>query len=452
MYDELLEKGDIVDIRYPAKGFIVVKPWGMRIIKNLYREFETLLELDNHYPVHFPAVIPEENLRKEGEHFKGFESEVFWITRAGLNELKNKLILRPTSETAIYPMFSLWIKGYSDLPVKVYMSEAVWRYETKATRPLIRGREFLWIETHDAFASEKDALEQVKKDLEISQKVIKEKLKLDFMMLRRPEWDKFAGAEYTYAVDVLLPDGKVLQIATTHYLGQKFAKVFNVKFMDKDEQEKYVHQTCFGIGIYRILASLIYIHGDETGLRLPSSVAPVQVAIVPIKDTFDYAEELAKEVPYRWEIDKSDKSPGNKFYYWDKRGVPVKIIVGPKEKEENTVTLAFRHGKKITVKRENLLEELKKGLEEYDKSLFKPLEIKTVNTFEELKQAIKEKKVARANFCSLDQEGKACYAKIKEELSAEVRGERIDIQEKPTGTCVVCGKPASHIVYIAKQY
>ncbi|NPA22556.1 MAG: proline--tRNA ligase [Candidatus Micrarchaeota archaeon] len=454
MYDELLEKGDVVDIRYPAKGFIVVKPWGMRIIKHLYREFEDLLEEDGHHPVHFPAVIPEDNLRKEGEHFKGFESEVFWITRAGLKELQKKLILRPTSETAIYPMFALWIKGHSDLPVKVYLSEAVWRYETKATRPLIRGREFLWIETHDAFRTHEDAHAQVLKDLEIATKVIKELLKLDFIMVRRPDWDRFAGAEYTYAIDVLLPDGKVLQIATTHNLGQKFAKVFDIKFMDKDEQEKYVHQTCFGIGIYRILASIIYIHGDEVGLRLPSAVAPVQVAVIPVKpEAEEYAKEISKDIPYRTEVDLSQKSPGNKFFYWDKKGVPAKVVVGPKEMQEGTVTISMRTGEKITVPREKMVQVLSEKIKEYDEGLFKPIAIKDVSSLDELEQAIKEKKVARAGFCSISEEGKQCYQVIKEKFNAEVRGERIDIQESPEGMkCLVCGKEAKHVVYIAKQY
>lgn len=451
-FDDLLELGDIVDIRYPAKGFIVIKPYGMLAIKNLYRLFERELEIDGHEPVHFPAVIPERNLRLEEEHFKGFEGEVFWITRAGTNELEERYVLRPTSETAIYPMYALWIKSYRDLPVKYYLSGTVWRYETKSTRPLIRGREFLWIETHDAFRNEKEARSQISRDLEISRRVIRDRLKLDFIMVRRPSWDRFAGAVDTYAVDTLLPDGKVLQIATTHYLGENFARVFNVKYMDDTETEEYVHQTCFGIGINRILAATIYNHADETGLRFPSSIAPYQAVIIPIHPVSDMYIDRVMEIysKYRLKVDRREGiTPGNKFYYWDKRGVPIKIIVGKREEENSTITVSTRSGIKETIP---LGEDLDKYFEYYDDSIKQTLKIYDAKDLEDLKKILDAGGIARAPFCSVEKEGEECYRVIKERFKAEIRGVRIDVEEKPEGKCIVSGRKAEYVVYIAKQY
>lgn len=450
-FDTLLELGDIVDVRYPAKGFIVIKPYGMKIIKNLYMLFERELEKDGHLPVHFPAVIPEKNLKLEGEHFKGFESEVFWVTKAGLNELEESYLLRPTSETAIYPMYALWIKGWRDLPLKCYISGTVWRYETKSTRPLIRGREFLWIETHDAFRDEKEARAQIDKDLKIANKVIKEQLKLDFLMLRRPDWDRFAGAVETYAVDTLLPDGKVLQIATTHYLGENFARVFNIKYMDKEENEVYVHQTCYGIGISRILASLLYVHSDDIGLRLPSSVAPYQVVIIPIGDVSVYTNKVYNyyKDKYRIYIDSRELSPGNKFFYWDKKGVPIKIIIGEREKDTETIEVATRTKEKHIIR---FGESLDKFLQDQDNKLEYKMKIYDAKDLEDVGKIIENGGIARAPFYSIHKEGQEFYKIIKDKFKAEIRGIRIDKEEKVEGKCIVSGKKAEYMVYIAKQY
>ncbi|MCS7122727.1 MAG: His/Gly/Thr/Pro-type tRNA ligase C-terminal domain-containing protein, partial [Candidatus Micrarchaeota archaeon] len=389
----------------------------------------------------------------EEEHFRGFESEVFWVTRAGLNELEERYVLRPTSETAIYPMYSLWIKGVRDLPIKYYISGTVWRYETKSTRPLIRGREFLWIETHDAFRNEREARDQIYRDLEISNRVLRDKLRLDFLMLRRPVWDRFAGAVDTYAVDTLLPDGKVLQIATTHYLGENFARVFNVKYMDSDEREKYVHQTCFGIGINRIFASVMYIHADALGLRLPSSVSPYQFTIIPIGDVSkEYIEKVYNEYrdKYRISLDTREGiTPGNKFYYWDRKGVPLKILVGKKEESQNTITIGFRDGTKETIP---LGRDLDTYLERFDQSLVHTLKIHDAQTLEDVGRILEAGGIARAPFYSIDREGEEYYRVIKERYRAEIRGVRIDREERPEGKCIVSGRDAEVLVYIAKQY
>jgi len=314
-YSEILKKADLVDIRYNVKGFVVYRPWAMYMIKRIYSWFEQELEKHGHKPCLFPLVIPPKNFEKEKEHVEGFEPEVFWITEAGKKKIE-RLALRPTSETAFYQMYSLWIRSYTNLPLKLYQSCAVYRYETKATRPLIRTREILWAEAHDAFASEEEALAQVKEDMKTTRSVLWEKLGIPFMFFRRPAWDKFKGAIDTFASDTLLPDGKILQLPSTHYLGQNFAKAFDIKFKDEDGKEKYVYQTCYGPATSRILAAFISIHGDDRGLVLTPELAPIQIVIVPIlikgkeekvmKKCKELKEKLEKK--YRVELDLQENN------------------------------------------------------------------------------------------------------------------------------------------------
>ena len=261
---KFIEKGELIEDRYNIKGFYILRPWLMEIIDKIYEVWEEELKKTNHKKVLFPSLIPEENFEKEKEHVEGFKPEVFWVTEAGDTKLNTKVALRPTSETAFYSIYPLWIRSYEDLPLKLFQSCSVFRYETKATKPLIRQREFLWIEAHNAFATEEEALEQIKEDMEITTKVY-EFFKIPFLFFRRPEWDKFKGAVYTFAADTILPDGKRLQLPSTHYLKQNFSKIFGIKFADRDEKEKYVYQTCYGPPISRTAAAIISIHSHDCG-------------------------------------------------------------------------------------------------------------------------------------------------------------------------------------------
>lgn len=465
-YDEVLSRAEIVDIRYGVKGFIVYRPLAMEIIRKIYDMFEKLLETHGHRPALFPLVIPEKMLRKETKHIKGFEGQVFWVTHAGYGELDEKLALRPTSETAIYPMYSLWIKGHKDLPIKLYQSVTVYRYETKATRPLLRGREFLWIETHDAFKNKEDAKEQVAEDSMIFKKVVYEKLCIPFLHLRREEFDKFAGAEASYAFDCLLPDGRVLQIGTTHYLGENFAKAFEILYQDVDGKHKYVHQTCFGIGISRILAALILIHGDEFGLVLPFNIAPLQIVIIPIpKKEYDYdklynycvsIERELKEAGFKVYFDRTEKTPGEKFYYYDMRGVPIRIEIGPREVDNNQVTL-FRRDKKMRylVYKGELISKILEISKDIDELLRKHAEemltksIKEAKTYGELLTYVENKvPIIKIPFCGEEE----CAEVLRSEtLGYETRGY---VEEEKTfdEKCIVCGKKAHHITYLARAY
>ncbi|MHA2103081.1 MAG: aminoacyl--tRNA ligase-related protein, partial [Candidatus Hodarchaeales archaeon] len=287
-FTQVVKKAELADIRYGVAGFIVHLPNGYRLTRTIYEYLEKEFELDDHEPMLFPIVTLEENLKKEEEH-AGFTPEVYWITEAGSEKLERRLALRPTGETQIYPMYSLWVRSYNDLPLKRYQSRiTVYRNEMN-TRPFFRGREFMFMESHDVFVDHKGAMEQIYKDMEIMDKAIWEKLFIPFIFFRRPQWDKFKGADDTYASDTLNPDGRRNQISSTHDLGTNFAKAFDVQYIDESGESQYAHQTCFGPGIWRITAALISIHGDDNGLVLPFDIAPTQVVVVPI--TFSNKEE-----------------------------------------------------------------------------------------------------------------------------------------------------------------
>lgn len=359
-YHRILEDAEVIDSRFSIKGMPVYRKWGLTVIREMQRFLEGLLEADGHEPVLFPVLIPEDVLGKESEHIAGFEEQVFWVTHAGRTPLERKMALRPTSETSIYEMFNLWIRSHTDLPLKIHQSVAVYRYETKHTRPLIRGREFLWNEGHTAFATNEDAEANIKTVIGMYTKLINGLLCLPFQVNRRPDWDKFPGADYTLAFETLMPEGRTLQLATVHNLGQNFSKPFDITFEDEKGEHQHVFQTSYGPGFGRLLAAVISVHGDEKGLILPPAVAPVQAVVIPIlikdkkrKEVMDYSNKLVEKLKnegIRVELDDSDNRPGAKYYFWEMKGVPVRLEVGPKEVADKKVALVRRDtGKKELV-------------------------------------------------------------------------------------------------------
>ncbi|MHA1300796.1 MAG: aminoacyl--tRNA ligase-related protein, partial [Candidatus Helarchaeota archaeon] len=267
-FNEIISETEILDYRYPLKGCGVWRPYGFKIRKNVLRIIRDLLDETGHDETLFPLLIPDYIFAKEAIHVKGFEEEVYWVTHGGLKELDVKLALRPTSETAIYPMFALWIRSHADFPVKVYQAVSTFRYETKATRPLIRVREITTFkEAHTAHATWEDAEKQVEEGKMVYSKFF-QKLGIPYIINKRPEWDKFPGAVYTLAFDTLTMDRKSLQIGTVHNLGQTFAKTFNIEYETEDGGRDYAYQTCYGIS-ERTIAALIAVHGDDRGLKLP---------------------------------------------------------------------------------------------------------------------------------------------------------------------------------------
>jgi prolyl-tRNA synthetase len=465
-YSQVIQKAELADIRYNVKGFLVHMPWSVRIMKLMYNFLEKELEKYGHEPVWFPSVIPESFLKKEREHAE-FSAEVFWITEGGSDheKLEEKLALRPTSETAMYTMFSLWIRSWRDLPLKTYQTCQVWRYESY-TRPFIRGREFYWIEAHDVFASKEEAEKQVEEDMRITKNTLYKQFAIPFLFFKRPDHDKFKGAVSTFAADAIMPDGKVIQLPSTHFLGQNFSKAFDIKFVDKDGEVKYAWQTCYGPAFWRILGAVIAIHGDDKGLILPPPIAPYQAVIVPIyykekekRTVFKKADEILKNLKeFRIKVDKrTEHTPGWKFNYWELKGVPVRIEIGPTDVKKKQVVLVRRDtGKRTIVKEKLLRERLNKLLKDIQRNLIRRANkffkdhLSEAKNFNELKKILEEKGgIVRVNWCGSVE----CANYIKAETNGgTIRGTIFKKEERPESPCIWCGKEAKQVVYVAKQY
>jgi len=463
-YSQVLDKAEITDLRYNVKGFVIIRPWGTLTIENMYDLYEKALQEKGHQPCIFPVVIPEKNFKKESSHVKGFKPEVFWLKKI---KGEDNLALRPTSETAFYQMYSTWIRSWRNLPLKLYQRANIFRYETKATRPLIRSREFYWIETHDCFATKADAEAQVQQDILTTEQIMHQKFGIPFLPLKRPLWDKFAGSVYTIGSDVLMPDGKLIQQPSTHLLGQNFSKAFNIKFKNKSGKEEYVWQTCYGPAISRILASIISMHGDDNGLVLPFCISPIQIIIIPIYKAENKNKILSeckkiatklKALNLRVEIDISDKRPGEKYYEWELKGVPLRLEIGQAELKSKKIILFTRDTQKKTTISLKDLRKLKNYGDDFDVRLKKNADnfmkgkIITCKTKEEIKKAFKDKKIARIDFCSIEKPGIKCAEYIEKNIGAEVRGILANKKEKPSGNCIICNKKAKEVVYIGKSY
>ncbi|MFW9974335.1 MAG: proline--tRNA ligase [Candidatus Thorarchaeota archaeon] len=468
-YTEICRVAELADVRYGVKGFTPFPPWSFMSMNLMFEILEEVLQRKDHLPMYFPTVIPESNLTKEAQHVEGFTPQVFWIEEIGSGEkLEERLALRPTSETAIYPMYSLWVRSWRDLPMKRYQRCSVFRSEVKSTRPFLRGREFLWIESHNVYATHEEAKAQVIEDLETSKEVCTDNFGLPVMVFRRTQWDKFPGGLNTYAADTLMPDGKVIQLPSTHDLGDNFAKAFEIKYLNKDNEIVHAWQTCYGPAISRIYGAMISVHGDNKGLRLPFKVAPYQVVIVPIvkgknvESVLKYCIEVKKQLKkssIRVHLDDSDYTPGWKYHYWEMKGVPIRIEAGPRDIKQNSVVL-FRRD---TMKRETVnLKELNKRVvalgKEIDANLLRMAEAKfeglivDAERLGEIDDALNHGKIARVPFCSIEMDAYSCAEEIEKNTRGVIRGTRIDIDEKPEGVCVICGKVAKEVVYIARSY
>lgn len=466
-FHEIIQQAEIMDIRYPVKGLYVWCPFGFKIRQLVYSKLRELLDRD-HDEVYFPALIPETELGKEGEHIKGFEDEVFWVTHGGLEPLDVKLALRPTSETAMYPIFKLWIRSHADLPLKVYQIVNTFRYETKHTRPLIRLREITsFKEAHTAHRNYEEAEEQVREAVKLY-KEFYDFLAIPYLIFRRPDWDKFPGADYTIAFDTIMPDGRTLQIGTVHHLADNFARTFDIKYETPDGDHAYVHQTCYGIS-ERCIASLISIHGDDLGLILPFEVAPIQIVIIPIlyKGKEAQVEELSRKLlerlkcyGYRVLLDDSDERPGAKYYKWELKGVPIRFEIGPKEAEAGTVMISFRDEKK---KFSLSFEEITKDkIEEWAKELRRRLrnravemaksKIKFFDNLDDLANWIEQRGVGLIYLCSSTE----CGEVVEENAKGSVLGRFEEIPDwledfEYRGRCIVCGGEG-YLTGVAKTY
>ncbi|MEW6721926.1 MAG: proline--tRNA ligase [Candidatus Micrarchaeota archaeon] len=467
-YNSIIKEAQLCDIRYGIKGFVVFMPWAVMTMNRMYAMYEAILEARGHVPALFPALIPESYLTRESDHVKGFVPEVFWVTQAGAHPTEERYAMRPTSETAMYSMYALWIHGTRDLPLKLYQRCQVWRHETKATKPFIRSREFHWIEAHDCFATREQAMQQVREDMEMAEQVIHNHFGVPFLFFKRPQWDKFAGAEDTFAADTLMPDGRALQLPSTHMLGQHFSKAFGIKYTDEKGKEEYVWQTCYGPAISRIYAAVISTHGDDKGLVFPVRLAPVQVVIVPIikEDTREKVMDACREAEKRVgccfvvKIDDSDRTPGFKFNEWEMKGVPIRIEIGMRDVESGSVMVARRDtGEKLKVK----IEELDAKLDEIAQSIDASIRLKAdkwfsdklsfADSMEELGQKLEMHGFVRVPFCTDQMSGEKCADIVKDKHQANIRGSLFGSDMVPKDKkCVSCGSPATIYLYAARQY
>jgi len=463
-YTQVVVKSGFADYA-PVKGCMIFREHSYAIWEKIQEIFNKRIMATGHKNVYFPLFIPESFLKKEAEHFQGFVPQVAWVTIGGDSPLEEKLAVRPTSETIMYATYARWIRSWRDLPIKLNQWNSVVRWETEATKLFLRTREFLWQEGHTAHATKEEADQEVMEILNIYKELMENYLAIPVLAGKKTENEKFAGALYTTTLEALMPDGKVLQMGTSHQLGQNFSKVFDIKFLDRDEKERYVWQTSWGFST-RIIGALVMVHGDNKGLVLPPKVAPIQAVIIPIpyKDAdaeaiLTKAREIYKKLQKKSILvvldDRAEYTPGWKFNEWELKGVPIRIEIGPRDVRQKQVTLARRDTfERIAVKEEEIVYTVAKLLEEIQKNLFtrakKFLEenITTVKTYSQFKKDLKDKGgFIRACWCS----SPTCEEKVKEETGATIRTVPFE-KEETFSKCVYCSAEAKEVVYFARAY
>jgi len=463
-YTQVILKSGLADYA-PVKGCMVFRELSYAIWEKIQQIFNEKIKRTGHKNVYFPLFIPESFLKKEAEHFAGFVPEVAWVTIGGDTPLEERLAIRPTSETIIYATFAKWIRSWRDLPIKVNQWCSVVRWETKATKLFLRTREFLWQEGHTAHATKEEADQEVMLILNEYRDIMENYLAIPVLVGRKSESEKFAGALYTTTLEAVMPDGKALQMGTSHNLGQNFSKVFDIKFIGEDEKEHYVWQTSWGIST-RVIGAMVMVHGDDKGLIIPPKVAPIQAVIVPIPyKTADSSAIFAKAHEIHDKLDKAgistivddrkEYTPGWKFNDWELKGVPLRVEIGPRDVANGQVTLARRDAfKKIVVNDEEVVETVKRLLDEIQRNLFnrarKFLEehITTVKSYDEFKEVLRTKGgFIKASWCG----SRECERKIKEETGATIRLIPFE-REEPVSNCIYCGGKAKELVYFARSY
>lgn len=458
-YTDVCRKAELMDYS-SVKGFIIYRPYGYAIWEQIQKHLDEKFKATGHENVYMPMVIPESLFQKEKDHVEGFAPECAIITIGGKNKLDDPLIVRPTSETLFCEHFAKVVSSYRDLPKKYNQWCSVVRWE-KTTRPFLRGSEFLWQEGHTIHRTKDEAKHETLMMLDVYNAMGKDLLAIPFVTGQKTEKEKFAGAEETYTVEALMHDGKALQSGTTHYFGDGFAKAFGITFQDQDGKVKNVYQTSWGVST-RLIGAIIMVHGDDNGLVLPPYVAPIQVVIVPIQqakpEIMNKCHELKERLEkmnLRVKLDDTDRTPGWKFAEYEMKGVPVRIELGPRDLENNVVTVCKRNNhEKIQISIDKLEDEIPQLLatiheEMYQKALKQLLNsITEVHTYDELKEVVNVKGgYAKMMWCGCEE----CENKIKEDTNATSRCMPFD--QKPfMDTCPICGKKATKVVLFAKAY
>ncbi len=475
-YNELVYRADLAE-HSDVRGCMVIKPYGYAIWEKMKDILDAKFKETGHSNAYFPLFIPKSYLSKEASHVDGFAKECAVVTHYRLKnaedgsgvvvdptaKLEEELIVRPTSETIIWNSYKNWIQSYRDLPILINQWANVVRWEMR-TRLFLRTAEFLWQEGHTAHATKQEAIEEAERMLDVYAEFAENYMAMPVIKGRKSESERFAGAEDTLCIEALMQDGKALQAGTSHFLGQNFAKAFEVKYTDKEGKQEYVWATSWGVST-RLMGALIMTHSDDEGLVLPPALAPIQVVAVPIHRTEEELNAItdkmkgleqklkARGISFKYDYD-DNKRPGWKFAEYEAKGVPVRIAMGPRDLENGKVEIARRDTKEkfsidfegLDQYIENLLAEIQLNLLERAKS-FRAENYKKVDTYEQFK-----KEIEKGGFFLCHWDGtKETEAKIKEETQATIRCIALD-QEAENGVCMVTGKPSSGRVIFAKAY
>ena len=464
-YQQIIIKSELVDYG-PVSGCMIIRPYAYSIWESVQKYFDDSIKKLGVKNAYFPLLIPENLLVKEKNHVEGFAPEVAWVTHGGNSELPEKLAIRPTSETIMYDSYSKWIRSWRDLPLRLNQWCSVVRWEFKHPVPFLRTREFLWQEGHTVFATRKEAEEEVFQILDLYASVFEDMYAVAVLKGMKSNNEKFAGADFTSSVETMFPNGKAIQGATSHLLGQNFAKAFDISFLDKDGNKEFAWQNSWGIST-RSIGIMLGIHGDDKGIVMPPRVAPIQIVIVPIifEDTKDKVlakcEEIKSELEkknIRVHIDDSDNRAGWKFNHWELRGVPLRLELGPKDLVSGNIKIVTRlDGSKEThsIETHKLVDYLKKLLDDIHHKMldnsrkFLNESIISCNTFDDLLRIVDDKKIALAPFCN----NKKCEESIKDKSGAKTLNSPLGQKsaEESGLKCVNCGDLAT-LFHFGKSY
>jgi prolyl-tRNA synthetase len=464
-YAEVIRKAELADYA-PMGGFIVVRPRGYALWERVQEYLDSWFAGTGAENAYFPMFIPESYLEKEKDIVEGFDPEVAWVTRGGYDELEERLAVRPTSESIITPFMAQWTRSHRDLPLRLNQWCSVVRWEATETKPFFRTKEFRWQEGHTAHETGAEAREEMMTRLEQYERLYEEVFHIPVLKGRKPEHDKFPGADTTTTVEALMPDGKSVQGGTSHHLGQSFAEAYDLTFVDENEEEQTAHTTSWGLS-WRALGALIMTHSDDQGLVLPPKMAREQVVVVPIwqedtrEEVLAYAEavtDVLDERGFRVHLDDRDtRNPGFKYNEWELKGVPLRIEIGPNEVEHDEATVLHRpDGESFVELRVDLADAIENHVEAVEAKLHDA-------AGENLEANVREAESREEILGTIGQHGgyvkcgwcgeEACEGPIKEAIAAEIVMVPLDPDEEPIHEeCAICGDPAAETAYFAKTY
>jgi len=460
-YTQLLQKAELIEYS-GVSGCYILRPQAYAIWEKIKHYLDTRFKAVGVKNAYFPLLIPEHLLTKESEHIKGFSPEVAWVTQTGETKLKERLAIRPTSETIMYESYSKWIRSYKDLPLRLNQWCNIIRWEFKHPVPFLRSREFLWQEGHTAFATQQEALKEAYQILDIYEDCYKELLAVPTLKGKKSDKEKFAGADLSLSLEIFLPNKKAIQGCTSHHLGQNFSTAFDIKYIDKDKKKKYVHQNSWGFST-RTMGILIAIHSDNKGLVLPPLLAEHKIVIVPIlfeerkKELLKQGKQLKKTLKaFNPVVDeREDYRPGWKYNEWELKGIPLRLELGPKDIEKKQVVLVRRDtGKKERVKIKDVKKKVEVLLKKIQKDLYTKANkflhdnIENVKTWEQAQQALKNKKIIFGSWCKDEN----CETTIKDKTNG-VKSLNISLDSKQKGKrCFHCQAVAKEEAYFSRSY